>query len=70
MVNYPTKLKFTIWKWSVLMQAKRMFRLVYEDDTASKYDLILNFTTEADINCLLDMLVNNSDFLKSSGIRL
>jgi hypothetical protein len=43
---------------------------VYGDDTAAKYDLIINFTTEADINCLLDMLVNNSDFLKSSGSRL
>jgi hypothetical protein len=52
------------------MQVKMMFRLVYEDDTTSKYDLIINFTTEADINCLLDMLVNNAEFLKCSGIRL
>jgi hypothetical protein len=41
---------------------------VYGDDDESKYDLVLSFKTEADITCLLNMLVNNADFARSAGI--
>jgi hypothetical protein len=62
-----TEGKFAIKDGSI---AFNMTSPVYGDGAAAKYDLILNFTTDAEINCLVDMLVNNADFLKSSGVKL